>query len=126
MLCLAVDHGLKKTGLAFGDAVVKIGSPLETVPTEIAADKIKDFIKKEGIDALVVGLPYHADGSESEQGEAVKSFVDSLDVQIPVHYVDERFSTLDGQEMQGKGDSASEDSLAALSILKRFFEEYKS
>lgn len=124
MLCLAVDHGLKKTGLAFGDSSFKIGAPLDTVATSVAIEEIQKIIKKEGIEALIVGLPLHADGSDSEQGKVVKSFVESLNVEIPIYYVDERFSTLDGQEMQSFGDSASEDSLAALSILERFFEEY--
>ena len=50
--------------------------------------------------ALVFGIPFHADGRESQQTAWVKGVVGRFmtTVTIPVHTVDERFTTLEAKE----------------------------
>jgi putative holliday junction resolvase len=78
--------------------------------------------------ALVFGIPFHADGRESQQTAWVKGVVGRFmtTVTIPVHTVDERFTTLEAKErlhafgLPEKKQKDYIDSVAACIMLEQY------
>lgn len=133
MRYLAIDIGTKKTGLATGDDITKIASPLSVIQTASAEqrqDALSQAIEEHEPDALVVGLPLNMDGSEGIAAERIRQFADEMTTQfgIPVHLVDERLTSYDADlKMQQsgltyKGKKRRRDALAAAAILRGFFD----
>ena len=76
--------------------------------------------------AIYLGLPKHLSGSEGEAVSKVENFAAKVAEisSIPVHFVDERLSTVDAQRrLREAGKSAKDsksliDSMAAVAILE--------
>ena len=66
---------------------------------------IEELIRTWQPDALVVGLPLHADGNESEFTRSVKHFIRQLEdrYKLPVHPMDERLSSHAAAQHEGEG-----------------------
>ena len=94
---LAIDYGRKRTGLAVTDILQIVANSLETVPTHTLMQYLKDYVKKETVDTIVVGLPKQMNNQPSENMARITPFVNRLRKvlpQIPVEYVDERFTSV--------------------------------
>ena len=131
---LGIDYGTKRIGLAVSDAKTDIALPLSVISAhgsvvaqakevlEIAADYV--------IDAFVVGLPLNMDGSEGKQAKVARTFGNELARQthLPLHYHDERLSSLSAQELLApaeltrKKKKARLDSVAAQVMLQSFLD----
>jgi putative Holliday junction resolvase len=94
---LAFDFGLKRTGVATGNTVTRSAQPLRTIAIEGDArfSKIAELIAEWQPSALVVGVPFHPDGAEHENTRRARRFARQLHgrFHLPVHEVDERWST---------------------------------
>ena len=137
MRYLAIDLGDKRTGVAIGDALTGIVTPLEVVETSSETERfnrLRGLIEWEGPGALVVGWPLNMDGSVGPSAEKCKAFADKLSeaTRLPVHLHDERLSSAAADEqmaMSGlthKQKKARRDALAAANILRGFFEALES
>lgn len=131
MRYLAIDHGTKRTGLAICDADEKIASPLGVVQGQKdLVQQIAHIVEREGVGAIVVGLPVNMDDSEGPQAKVVKAFAQKLGthVDVPVHLQDERLSSFAAEEkLQASGLSRGKkrgllDAIAAAEILQAFLE----
>lgn len=94
---LAIDYGKKRTGLAVSDEMQIIAGGLTTVATTELVDYILDYIKREQVERIVVGLPKQMNNEPSENMRRVEPFVNRLRKllpDIPVEYHDERFTSL--------------------------------
>lgn len=94
---LAIDYGKKRTGLAVSDEMQIIAGGLTTVPTTGLLDYILDYIKREQVERIVVGLPKQMNNEPSENMRRVEPFVNRLRKllpDIPVEYHDERFTSV--------------------------------
>ena len=94
---LAIDYGKKRTGLAVTDVLQIIANGLTTVPTHTLMDFILDYVKREPVERIVVGLPKQMNNQPSENLVRIKPFVNRLCKvlpNIPVEYVDERFTSV--------------------------------
>lgn len=94
---LAIDYGKKRTGLAVTDVLQIIANGLTTVPTHTLMDFILDYVKREPVERIVVGLPKQMNNRPSENMVRIEPFVNRLRKllpQIPVEYVDERFTSV--------------------------------
>ena len=96
---LSLDYGEKRIGIAISDNKCSIALPsevLERNKTNKDFLYIKDFIEKNDIQAVLIGIPYNMDGSEGEQCKIVKNFSKKLleFINISIIYWDERLSTL--------------------------------
>lgn len=95
---LGFDFGLKRIGVAIGQSLTRQARPLTVLK---AADgnpqwrEIESLIKEWQINALVVGIPVHMDGSPQPIGQKALSFANELAqrFQLPVAHADERLST---------------------------------
>ena len=117
---LAFDYGLKRTGVAVGNRLLRTASPQGTIAAEGDARfvKIAERIQEWQPDALVIGVPTHPDGGEHENTLRARKFGRQLRGRfgLPVYEVDERYSTTEAHS-QGAKDA---DAAAAAIILEQF------
>jgi len=93
---LAIDYGMKRTGIAVTDELQIIASGLTTVNTKDLLSFLKDYIAKEKVELFVVGEPKQMDNTVSESEALILPFLEKLQKQfpnIPVQRVDERFTS---------------------------------
>ena len=135
---LAFDFGSRNIGVACGDTVSRNATPLSPVPARGREPNwalIEAHVKSWRPNRAVVGLPYNADGSESDMTKAARDFAAALRARfaLAVDLVDERYSSMDAQarlrserasgarrRRVGKTDV---DAVAACVILERWFSE---
>ncbi len=94
---LAIDYGKKRTGLAVSDELQLIAGGLTTVATATLVDYILDYVKREPVECIVVGLPKQMNNTPSENMCRIEPFVNrirKLLPDIPVVYHDERFTSV--------------------------------
>ena len=93
---LAIDYGMKRTGLAVTDALQIIASGLTTVNTKDLLIYLKDYVNKEPVELFIVGEPKQMDNTASESEVLILPFLKKLEQQfpnIPIKRVDERFTS---------------------------------
>ena len=133
----ALDYGSVRIGVAVTDPDQKFASPLEnytrrTLPKD--GEWLQQLIKLERIVGLIVGLPLHTSGSESQKSTEVRQFVAWLQplVNVPIVLFDERFTTSQANELMAEaGFSAKQrkerrDKLAAQILLVSYLESDRS
>ena len=117
---LALDFGLKRTGFAVGNRLMRTAQPQGTIAAEGDARfvKIAQQIKDWQPDALVIGVPYHPDGAEHENTLRARKFGRQLHgrFKLQVFEVDERYTTTEALSMGAK----DADAAAACIILEQF------
>ena len=131
---LALDVGDVRIGLALSDITGTIASGYETytrkgVPQDY--EYIRDFIIKNSVDGVVLGLPVNMDGSEGPRvritrqfGEELKEFIPN----IPMTFLDERLTTVQAERMLIEGGVRREkrkkviDKVAATLILQAYLD----
>lgn len=126
MRVLALDPGLRRTGVALSDELGLFAHPrpaIHAASPAALADAVAAIVSGEGVSEVVVGLPLHLSGDESDQSRAVRQLADLLRrrLAIPVTEWDERLSTVAasrtarGRRARERGDL---DSAAAALILQ--------
>lgn len=133
---MAIDHGTKKLGIAFSDELEILASPFEVWPQEGEATlkKLARLAKEEGAQALVVGLPCHRDGAESETATAARAFAEALAAltKLPLRMVDEHLSSAEAERLlaqrgvKPKDRKAKLDAAAAAVILHDLIESRRA
>ncbi|MBB1077572.1 Holliday junction resolvase RuvX [Rhodoferax sp. 4810] len=117
---LALDYGLKRTGFAVGNRLMRTAQPQGTITAEGDARfaKIAAQLKEWQPDALVVGVPFHPDGAAHENTLRARRFARQLHgrFKLPVFEVDERYTTTEAHS-NGARDA---DAAAACIILEQF------
>ncbi len=117
---LAFDFGLKRTGVACGNALTRSATPQATISAEGDARfvQIARRIQEWQPDALVVGVPRHPDGAPHENTVRAQKFARQLRGRhgLTVFEVDERYSTTEALSA-GARDA---DAAAACIILEQF------
>ncbi|MBL7964167.1 MAG: Holliday junction resolvase RuvX [Flavobacteriales bacterium] len=112
---IAIDLGLKRTGIAVTDPLRIIASALETVETTKVMDYLSNYLAREAVDGFIVGLPVGLDGRPTDATAAVQDFIARLRAAFPAQWVepvDERFtSRMAARTVQesGKGRMARRD-----------------
>jgi len=119
---LAFDYGLKRVGVATGNSFTRQAQPLQTITAEGDARfaRIGQLLREWQPTALVVGVPYHPDGAEHENTLRARKFGRQLSgrFHLPVHEVDERYSTTEAKS-SGARDL---DAASAAILLQQFFD----
>ena len=93
MICLGVDPGLSRVGIALGQDSLAIA--LETAPVEICLDRISDLAREKHAERIYFGLPLSLAGTETESTRNAVELAQRLAgvVNIPVFLVDERLTS---------------------------------
>ena len=117
---LAFDFGTQRTGVASGNTLTRSAQPLRTLSGGAATrfDAIARLVAEWQPAALVVGVPFHPDGSPHENTRRARRFARQLHgrFHLPVHEVDERYSTTEAHA----GGAADVDAASAAIILEQF------
>ena len=117
---LAFDFGLKRTGVAVGNRLLRSAQPQATIKAEGDARfaLVQARIEEWRPDALVVGVPFHPDGASHENTTRARKFARQLQGRfgLPVFEVDERYSTTEALASGAK----DADAAAACIILEQF------
>jgi putative Holliday junction resolvase len=117
---LALDYGLKRTGVAVGNRMLRSATPQATIRAEGDARlaQVEARVREWQPDALVVGVPFHPDGASHDNTARARKFARQLRgrIRLPVFEVDERYSTTEALA-DGAADA---DAGAACIILEQF------
>ena len=101
---LAFDYGTKRIGVAVGQELTRTATPITTLnntATSIDWNAIDQLVSEWRPNAMVVGLPLNADGSEHAISRAAKQFGNQLQARynLPVYWVDERLTSMEAESM---------------------------
>ena len=118
---LAFDFGTRRVGVASGNTLLGRGQALTTLALEGDARfaAIGRLVAEWQPDALVVGVPFHPDGAAHDNTRRAQRFARQLHGRfgLPVHEVDERYTTVEALASGGAGDA---DAAAAALILDQY------
>ncbi|MES2973741.1 MAG: Holliday junction resolvase RuvX [Pseudomonadota bacterium] len=121
---LAFDFGLKRTGVAVGNRLMRSAQGQPTIKAEGDARfaQVEARIREWQPDALVVGIPFHPDGASHENTARAKKFARQLRGRfgLPVYEVDERYSTTEALA----AGAADADAASACIILEQFLRSF--
>lgn len=130
---LSIDYGKKRTGIAVSDPLQIIANGLTTVETTRLFDFLANYLQKEEVSCIVVGLPRQMNNEPSENMKRIEPFVNRLRKLYPhieVEYFDERFSSkmamqtmIDGGvKKKDRQNKALVDEISATIILQGYME----
>ncbi len=128
---LAIDYGIKRTGIAVTDEMQMIAFGLTTISSETAIAFLKDYFSKEKVERVIVGEPKQMDGTPSQSAEIINAFVAKFQnafPEMPVNRVDERFTSKmafqtmidSGLNKKQRQNKALVDEIAATIILQDY------
>jgi putative Holliday junction resolvase len=128
---LALDLGLKRTGVAVTDPLRIIATALDTVATDQLPGFLANYFSREAVDTIVVGLPKRLDGSPTDMTPVALRWADELRARFPqkrVELVDERFTSkiaaqaliAMGAKKKDRQKKSNTDKVSATLILQTF------
>ena len=130
---LAIDYGMKRTGIAVSDPLRIIAGGLETVETKSLEGWLATYFKSNDVDTIVVGKPTQMSGEPSQTWAHIEPFVERLRASYPDKEVvlhDERFTSVLAQRTiresgigrMARRDKALVDRVSATIILQGYME----
>jgi putative holliday junction resolvase len=130
---IGIDYGLKRIGLAVTDPLQMFASPLTTVSPKEFDNFIIDFLKKNEIDAFVIGYPVQMNNQPSESVVYINPFIKKLKKTYPgknIFLADERFTSQmalrtmieGGVKKKDRQDKSMVDKISASIILQSFLD----
>jgi putative Holliday junction resolvase len=134
---LGFDFGLSRIGVAVGQGLTATAQALTTLhniqqkPDWTAIEKL---INEWQPDALIIGVPYHLDGTEQDMTDAARKFGRQLHgrFQLPVFEMDERLSSREAEAEISRQRAAGQrkksrkgdvDKMAAQIILQSWIQQ---
>ena len=133
---LALDYGTKRVGIAVTDELQMIASGLCTVRTHDCMDFLIEYLSKESVSTIVMGMPKNLRNQNTDATPYVKGFAKQIRKQFPemkVELIDERFtskiafqSMIDsGLKKKARQDKTLIDEVSATLILQSYMEQQK-
>jgi putative Holliday junction resolvase len=128
---LAIDYGLKRTGIAVTDPFKIIATGLTTVETKQSIPFLKNYFLSEPVELIIIGEPRNLDDSDTHATPLVAGFVKELArnfPNIPVLKVDERYTSKmavrsmvqSGMKKKDRRNKALIDEIAATIMLQEY------
>ena len=130
---LSIDYGRKRCGIAVTDVLQIVATGLTTVATHTLVDFVKNYVEKEEVDRIVVGLPTTMRGEQSESMKYIVPGINRLRKVLPemeIVFFDERFTSVlahksmleSGMKKSGRRDKAVVDEISATIILNDYLQ----
>ena len=130
---LAIDYGLKRTGIAVTDPLQIIATGLTTIESRQLIPFLKDYFGKEQVELIIIGEPKNMDDSDTHATPLVEKCIKELQKNFPntpVKKVDERFtskmakdSMLEmGLKKKERRNKALVDEIAATILLQEYLQ----
>jgi putative Holliday junction resolvase len=131
---VALDFGLKRTGIAITDEMNIIASGLTTVDSRELMTYLKNLVTTKNIGTIVLGEPKRLNLEDSHSSENVRLLKQALDKEFPlltIALVDERFTSkmamqtmhLGGLSKKQKKNKALIDEISATITLQSYLEQ---
>ena len=128
---LAIDYGIKRTGIAVTDPLKIIATGLTTIPSNTLISFLKDYFVKEEVELVIIGEPKNLDDSDTHATPIVKSMIKKLMKEFPakrIKTVDERYTSkmasqamIDmGMKKMQRRNKALVDEIAATIMLQEY------
>lgn len=128
---MAIDYGIKRTGLAVTDPLQIIATALDTVETKEVWTYLKAYFEKEKVDLVIIGMPKNLDGNDTHGTQPVKAFQEEFQSKFPaikVTLIDERFTSkiafntmlMDGSTKKNRREKGNIDKIAATIMLQDY------
>ncbi|OGV56827.1 MAG: Holliday junction DNA helicase RuvA [Lentisphaerae bacterium GWF2_44_16] len=133
MRILGIDYGTVRTGVAMSDPLGMLAHPLEAIKISYMKDLIDAIAAlsmKNGVEKIIIGLPKHMNGDESDSSKKVRELASELEkkLNIPILLYDERLTTSAAEKLLIETDMSRKkrkekiDSLAASIILQGYLD----
>lgn len=130
---LAIDYGRKRCGIAVTDTLGMIPGGLGTVLSHELEKFLIEYTSRESVELFVIGLPKQMNNEPSESMKFITPFVNRLRKvipQIPIEFVDERFTSMLAQRAMLEGGLKKSDrqkkelvdEISAVIILQSYLE----
>ncbi len=130
---LAIDYGLKRTGLAVTDPFQIIATGLTTIESPRIINFLRGYFEKEPVELMIIGDPRNWDDSDTHATPLVRAVIERLKKKfpsIPLVTVDERYTSkmasqamIDmGMKKMQRRNKALVDEIAATIMLQEFLE----
>lgn len=130
---LAIDFGLKRTGLAISDEGQVFAFGLKTVESKTLDHEIAVLVLKEKLSDIVIGLPKRMNDEDTHITQNVRMLKEVLEKKYPsvrIHLEDERFTSsmaanvihVAGASRKQKKDKGLVDKVSATIILQSFLD----
>jgi len=128
---MAIDYGLKRTGIAVTDPLQIIASALTTIDSAKIFTFLEDYLVKENVELILIGDPRNLDDSPTNLSVHVQRILGIMKKKfpdIPVKTVDERYSSvmasramvLMGMKKSRRREKGVVDQVAATMILQEY------
>ena len=133
MRILGLDVGDRRIGVALSDSLGLTAQQLTVLERQGLAKDLEALgamVQQHKVETVVVGLPLTLRGERGVQAQKVASFSDALHrrVAVPVQFIDERLTTVQGERaLREMGTSRGKrkrviDQVAAQLILQQFLD----
>ena len=133
---LSIDYGKKRTGLAVTDPAQIIANGLTTVDTAKLWEFLTDYVSREAVDKIVVGMPVQMNGQPSDNQRNILPFVNRWRESypdIPIVEYDGRFTSVMAQRTMidaglgrmARRNKALVDEISATIILQSYMESQR-
>lgn len=130
---LSIDYGRKRCGIAVTDVLRIVATGLTTVATHQLVSFIKDYVSRECVDRIVVGLPTTVRGEESESMKYITPGINHLRKELPqmeIVFFDERFTSViahrsmieSGMKKSDRQNKAVVDEISATILLNDYLQ----
>ena len=132
---IAIDFGLKRTGIAVTDEMKMIASPLETIDTHNLFPFLKDYFSRNNVEKIILGYPKDVDENAQIVVAIKKVFIklkkEFKDKEIILH--DERYTSKissyliksNNLKKKERSDKRLLDRVSACIILQSFLNSYQ-
>ncbi|WP_424494492.1 Holliday junction resolvase RuvX [Salinimicrobium sp. GXAS 041] len=128
---LAIDYGVKRTGIAVTDELQIIASGLTTVATSELLPFLKKYFSDENVELVLLGEPKQMNNMASQSEEGIQKFLKKFREQFPekeLKRVDERFTSKmavqtmidSGLKKKKRQNKALVDEISATIILQSY------
>ena len=130
---MAIDYGGKRTGIAVTDPLQIIATGLTTVESSGLIAFLKEYMRTETVELILIGEPKNWDDSDTHATPLVRRAIERLRKEfpsIPLQTVDERFTSkmatramIDmGMKKKQRRNKALVDEIAATLLLQEWLE----
>jgi putative holliday junction resolvase len=128
---LAIDYGLKRTGIAVTDPLKIIATALTTIESARIFTFLEEYLKKETVELILIGDPRNLDDSPTSLSTDVQRIIGIMQKKfpaIPVKTVDERYSSVMasramvdmGMKKNRRREKGQVDQIAAAMMLQEY------
>jgi len=130
---IAIDYGMKRTGIAVTDELQIIATALDTVETSKLMEFLAQYIPQNNVAEMVVGLPIRMHGEVGQLETEIQKFIHRVMAKfptLPIHRQDESFTSkmasqtifMSGAKKKKRQDKALIDKVSATIILQSYMD----